>query len=142
MALTSEASAVWNGDLAGGSGSISLDSSKLATFDYNWKARSEGENGTTTPEELLGAAHAGCFAMAFANELSSAGHTPTRIAATAAVSFDITKGGITGSHLLVNAEVPGISDEEFQKIAAAAKAGCPVSKALAGVEITLEATLA
>lgn len=142
MALTSEASAVWSGDLAGGNGSISLDSSKLATFDYNWKARSEGENGTTTPEELLGAAHAGCFAMAFANELASAGHTPTRVAATAAVSFDIAKGGITGSHLLVHAEVPGISEEEFQKIAAAAKEGCPVSKALAGVNITLEATLA
>ncbi|MFC4243107.1 OsmC family peroxiredoxin [Gryllotalpicola reticulitermitis] len=141
MALTSEASAVWSGDLASGSGSISLDSSGLATFDYNWKARSEGESGVSTPEELLGAAHAGCFAMAFANELASAGHTATRVAATAAVSFDIAQGGITGSHLLVNAEVPGISDEEFQKIAAAAKEGCPVSKALAGVNITLEATL-
>ena len=141
MALTSEASAVWNGDLASGSGKISLESSRLATFDYNWKARSEGENGVSTPEELLAAAHAGCFAMAFSNELASAGHTPTRVSATAAVSFDIAKGGITGSHLNVNAEVPGISEDEFQQIAAAAKAGCPVSKALAGVEITLEATL-
>jgi osmotically inducible protein OsmC len=142
MALTSEASAVWNGDLPSGSGSISLDSSKLATFSYNWKARSEGESGVSTPEELLAAAHAGCFAMAFSNELASAGHTATRVSATAAVTFDIVKGGITGSHLLVNAEVPGISEDEFQKIAAVAKAGCPVSKALTGIPITLEATLA
>lgn len=142
MALTSEASAVWNGDLATGSGNISLDSSKTATFAYNWKARSDGEAGVSTPEELLGAAHAACFSMAFSNELASAGHPPVSVTTTAAVTFDIAKGGITGSHLLVNAEVPGIGDEEFQTIAAAAKAGCPVSKALAGIPITLEATLA
>jgi len=142
MALTSEASAVWNGDLPSGSGSITLDSSKLATFSYNWKARSEGESGVSTPEELLAAAHAGCFAMAFANELASAGHPANRVSATAAVSFDIDKGGITGSRLRVEAEVPGISDEDFQKIAEGAKAGCPVSKALAGIDITLEARLA
>lgn len=141
MALTSEASAVWNGDLATGSGSISLDSSHLATFSYNWKARSEGESGVSTPEELLGAAHAACFSMAFSNELASAGHTPVSVRTTAAVSFDIAKGGITGSHLLVSADVPGISPEEFQRIAEAAKAGCPVSKALAGIPITLEASL-
>ncbi|GAA4181176.1 OsmC family peroxiredoxin [Gryllotalpicola koreensis] len=141
MALTSEASAVWTGDLASGSGDITLDSSKLATFSYNWKARSEGESGVSTPEELLAAAHAGCFAMAFSNELASAGHTATRVAATAAVTFDAGQGGITGSHLTVDAEVPGISEDKFQQIAAAAKAGCPVSKALAGVEITLEAKL-
>ena len=142
MALTSEASAVWNGDLASGSGNISLDSSKLATFAYNWKARSEGEAGVSTPEELLGAAHAACFSMAFSNELASAGFTPVSVQTTAAVTFDIAKGGITGSHLLVSADVPGISAEEFQTIAEAAKAGCPVSKALAGIPITLEATLA
>lgn len=142
MALTSEASAVWNGDLPSGSGNITLDSSKLATFSYNWKARSEGESGVSTPEELLAAAHAGCFAMAFANELASAGHPATRVSASAAVSFDIAQGGITGSHLTVDAEVPGISEDEFQQIAAAAKSGCPVSKALAGTQITLEAKLA
>ncbi|AYG04529.1 OsmC family peroxiredoxin [Gryllotalpicola protaetiae] len=142
MALTSNASAVWNGDLPSGSGNITLDSSKLATFSYNWKARSEGESGVSTPEELLAAAHAGCFAMAFANELASAGHTATRVSASAAVTFDISKGGITGSHLVVDAEVPGIAEDEFQQIAAAAKAGCPVSKALTGIEITLEAKLA
>ena len=142
MALTSNASAVWNGDLPSGSGNITLDSSKLATFSYNWKARSEGENGVSTPEELLAAAHAGCFAMAFANELASAGHPATRVSASAAVTFDISKGGITGSHLVVDAEVPGIAEDEFHQIAAAAKAGCPVSKALTGIEITLDATLA
>jgi lipoyl-dependent peroxiredoxin len=141
MALTSEASAVWNGDLSSGSGNITLESSKLATFSYNWKARSEGENGVSTPEELLAAAHAGCFAMALSNELATAGHTATRVSASAAVTFDIAQGGITGSLLTVDAEVPGITEEEFQRIAAAAKAGCPVSKALAGVPITLEATL-
>jgi osmotically inducible protein OsmC len=141
MALTSEASAVWNGDLPNGSGNITLDSSKLATFSYNWKARSEGESGVSTPEELLAAAHAACFSMALSNELASAGHTPTSVSTTAAVSFDISQGGITGSHLTCNAEVPGISDDEFQQIAAAAKSGCPVSKALAGVNITLDATL-
>ncbi|HEY0249259.1 MAG TPA: OsmC family peroxiredoxin [Gryllotalpicola sp.] len=142
MALTSEASAVWNGDLPTGNGNITLDSSKLASFSYNWKARSEGEAGVSTPEELLAAAHAACFSMAFSNELASAGHTPTSVSTTAAVTFDIAQGGITGSHLLCSATVPGISEEEFQQIAAAAKAGCPVSKALAGIPITLEATLA
>jgi len=142
MALTSEASAVWNGDLPSGNGNITLESSKLATFSYNWKARSEGENGVTTPEELLGAAHAACFSMAFSNELASAGHTPSSVATTAAVTFDIAQGGITGIRLRCNAEVPGIAEDEFQKIAEAAKSGCPVSKALTGVSITLEATLA
>jgi osmotically inducible protein OsmC len=141
MALTSEASAVWNGTLAEGNGSMSLDSSHLATFAYNWKARSEGESGVSTPEELLGAAHAACFSMAFSNELTSAGFPPVRVATTAAVTFDIAKGGITGSHLLVSAEVPGITAERFQTIAEDAKAGCAVSKALAGIPITLEASL-
>lgn len=142
MALTSEASAVWNGDLPSGSGSISLDSSHLATFAYNWKARSEGENGVSTPEELLGAAHAACFSMAFANALAESGHPATSVQTTAAVTFDIGQGGIVGSHLLVEANVPGISEDEFQRIALEAKAGCPVSKALAGIQITLEASLA
>lgn len=141
MAVTSEATTVWNGTLFEGSGQVSLDSSGTGTFAVDWKARSEGSDSTTTPEELLGAAHASCFSMAFSNELAGAGFAPERIQTTAAVTF-IPGTGITGSHLLVNAKVPGIDEEEFERIAQAAKQGCPVSQALAGVEITIEASLA
>lgn len=141
MAVTSEATTVWNGTLFEGSGHTSLDTSEAAEFAVDWKARSEGSNTTTTPEELLGAAHASCYSMAFANELTTAGFPPERIQATAAVSF-IPGTGITGSHLLVSAVVPGISESDFERIATAAKDGCPVSQALAGIPITLEASLA
>ncbi|SEC09962.1 osmotically inducible protein OsmC [Paramicrobacterium humi] len=142
MAVTSEATTVWKGSLFDGSGSVSLDSSKAATLNIDWKARSEGSDSTTTPEELLGAAHAACFSMAFSNALKEAGFPPESIQTTAAVTFDASGPKITGSHLLVNAKVPNISEDEFERVAAAAKDGCPVSQALAGVEITLEASLA
>lgn len=142
MAVTSEATTVWNGDLFSGSGTLTLDSSKAATFPVDWRARSEGEEGVTNPEELLGAAHAACFSMAFSNILSSAGHQPESIQTTAAVTFDPSQPGITGSHLLVNAKVPGIDEDEFQRLAEEAKKGCPVSQALAGIPITIEAELA
>ena len=141
MALTSEATTLWFGDLMSGSGTTSLDSSDAAEFSVDWKARSEGEVGTTNPEELLGAAHSACYSMAFSNALSQAGHAPESLQVTAAVTFQPGEG-ITGSHLLVSAKVAGISDEEFQKLAEDAKANCPVSKALAGIPITLEASLA
>lgn len=141
MAITSEATTVWNGSLFEGSGTVTLDSSSAASLAVNWKARSEGSESVTTPEELLGAAHAACFSMAFSNELTSAGFTPETLHVTAAVTF-VPGTGITGSHLLVNATVPGIEDAQFQEIAAGAKAGCPVSQALTGIEITLEANLA
>ena len=141
MALVSKAQAAWQGDLLTGSGQINLATSGLANFSYNWKARTEGENRVTTPEELLGAAHAGCFAMALANDLSTAGFTPTSVTAQAAVSFDIAAGGITGIELTVEAHVPDITNDEFQRIATGTKSGCPVSKALASVAITLHATL-
>ncbi|WP_166981553.1 OsmC family peroxiredoxin [Paramicrobacterium fandaimingii] len=142
MAVTSEATTVWNGTLFEGNGTVSLDSSKSASLAVDWKARSEGSESTTTPEELLGAAHAACFSMAFSNTLVDAGFPPESIQTTAAVTFDPSGPKITGSHLLVNAKVPNIGDEEFQRLAEAAKGGCPVSQALAGVEITLEASLA
>ena len=108
MAITSEATTVWRGDLKSGSGELNLDSSGAARFDVNWRARSEGSAGVTTPEELLGAAHSSCFAMAFSNILSGFGTPPQSIQVTAAVTFDPAQG-ITGSHLLVNAAVPGLA---------------------------------
>lgn len=141
MAATRNAHTVWNGDLMEGSGVTTLDSSGLGTFDVTWKARTEQAGGKTSPEELIAAAHSACFSMAFSNMLAQAGHAPEEINTKAAVTF-VPGTGITGSHLTVNARIPGISEEEFQKIAAQAKTGCPVSGALASIEITLDATLA
>ncbi|WP_207456474.1 OsmC family peroxiredoxin [Desertivibrio insolitus] len=141
MAKTSEATTLWRGDLMTGSGTTSLDSSEAAEFAVSWKARSTDETGDTNPEELLGAAHSACFSMAFANALAENGTPPENIQVTAAVSF-VPGTGITGSHLLVSAKIPGISEEDFQRLAADAKENCPVSQALAGIPITLEASLA
>ncbi len=141
MAITSEATTFWAGDLMSGSGTTSLDSSDAAEFPVTWKARAEGEEARTNPEELLGAAHSACYSMAFSHALSQAGHAPESLQVTAAVTFQPGEG-ITGSHLLVSAKVPGISEEDFQRIAEDAKVNCPVSKALAGIPITLEASLA
>jgi osmotically inducible protein OsmC len=141
MALTSEATTLWFGDLQSGSGTTSLDSSDAAEFPVSWQARSVGEVGKTNPEELLGAAHSACYSMAFSNALAGNGTPPESLQVTAAVTF-VPGEGIKGSHLLVSAKVAGIGDEEFQKLAADAKANCPVSQALAGIPITLEASLA
>ncbi|MFF7292268.1 OsmC family peroxiredoxin [Microbacterium sp. NPDC008134] len=141
MPVTSEATTTWTGSLAEGSGTVAFSSSKLGTFPIDWKARSEGSDTTTTPEELIAAAHASCFSMALAHALSENGTPPERVNASASVTFK-PGVGITGSHLNVNAVVPGLSADEFQEIAEGAKSGCPVSQALAGIEITLEATLA
>ena len=141
MSVTSEVTTLWFGDLPGGAGTTSLDSSDAAEFPVSWAARSQGEAGKTNPEELLGAAHSACFSMAFANGLATAGHTAESLQVTAAVTFDPSVG-ITGSHLLVSAKVAGLDDEEFQRLAVDAKENCPVSRALAGIPITLEASLA
>jgi osmotically inducible protein OsmC len=141
MSVTSEATTQWAGTLAEGSGQIALESSNQGPFSVDWKARSEGSTSVTTPEELLGAAHSACFSMALAHALGENGTPPENIETTASVTF-IPGTGITGSHLNVNATVPGLSADEFARIASEAKAGCPVSVALAGIEITLEATLA
>ncbi|GAA2039063.1 OsmC family protein [Agromyces tropicus] len=141
MALTSESTTVWTGSLFEGSGTTRLDSSKVAEFPVNWKARAEGEAGTTNPEELLGAAHSACFSMALSNILTSAGHEPESIQTTAAVTFQPGEG-VTGSHLLVSARVPGITEAEFEAFAEDAKENCPISKALTGTTITIEAELA
>lgn len=141
MAVTSEATTVWNGTLFEGSGTVTLDSSKAASLSVDWKARSEGSESVTTPEELLGAAHAACYSMAFSNALTENGTPPERVQTTAAVTFQ-PGTGITSSHLLVSAVVPGLDEETFERIAEDAKVNCPVSQALAGITITLEASLA
>ena len=140
MALTSEATTVWTGTLFEGSGHVALDSSGLATFDVNWKARSEGVANTTNPEEMLAAAHSSCFSMALSLALTQAGTPPESIQTTAAVTFEAGKG-VLGSHLLVSARVPGITEEQFEAIAEDAKANCPISQALS-IPITIEAELA
>lgn len=141
MSMTSEASTLWRGDLMTGSGSTSLDTSQSGTFPVDWAARSGERGGKTTPEEFLGAAHSACFSMALSNALADNGTPPESLQVTASVTF-VPGTGITGSHLLLNAKVPGLSEEDFHRLAEEAKLGCPVSQALAGIEITLEATLA
>ena len=140
MAATRSAHTVWNGDLMSGSGQTTLDSSGLGTFDVTWKARTEAAEGKTSPEELIAAAHASCFSMALSNMLAQAGHAPEEVNTKADVTF-VPGTGITGSHLTMSARIPGISEEEFQRIAGEAKTGCPVSGALASIEITLDASL-
>ena len=141
--VTSTASTAWKGDLLAGSGTTTLDTSQLGTFDLSWKARAEeSAQGTTSPEELLGAAHAACYSMQFSNMLAENGTPPTAVDTSADVSFNIGEGGITGIELTVTAKIDGIDEDDFQRIADEAKSSCPVSKALAGVDITLKATLA
>lgn len=140
MSVTSKASATWQGSLLEGAGSVAFQSSGLGTFDVNWKARSEGSDSVTTPEELIAAAHASCYSMALSHALAGNGTPPQSVNTSAAVTF-VPGTGITGSHLTVRAVVPGLDAEKFAELAEGAKAGCPVSQALAGIEITLDATL-
>ncbi|MDQ1126900.1 osmotically inducible protein OsmC [Microbacterium sp. SORGH_AS 505] len=141
MSVTSEATTSWKGTLFEGSGEVALESSNQGPLPVNWKARSEGSTSVTTPEELIAAAHSSCFSMALSNALAEYGTPPESVETTASVTF-IPGTGITGSHLNVSASVPGLSAEDFDRIANEAKTGCPVSAALSGIEITLEATLA
>lgn len=141
--VISTASTTWQGDLPSGNGTTTLGTSQLGSFPVNWKARAEeGEKGTTSPEELLGAAHATCFAMAFSNGLAENGTPPTSVDSSAQVSFNIGEGGITGIELTVKAVVEDLDEADFQRLAEDAKQNCPVSQALKGVDITLNATLA
>ncbi|GAA2245972.1 OsmC family peroxiredoxin [Rarobacter faecitabidus] len=139
--VNSKASVTWNGALSDGHGEVRLDSSGAATLPVNWRARSQGSDSVTTPEELLGAAHAACFAMALSHALEGNGTPPTQLDVTASVGF--TPGvGITGSHLTLRAQIPGLDEASFERFVDEAKEGCPVSVALSGIEITLDATLA
>ena len=135
MAVVSNARTEWTGDLASGSGTTTL-ASGVGTFAVNWKARSEGADGTTTPEELLAAAHASCFSMALSHALAGNGTPPTSMTTDARVAF-VAGEGITGIELAVVANVPGIDAEAFAAIAETAKENCPVSKALSAVPIEL-----
>ena len=144
---TRTARTAWTGTLPEGSGRTELVSSGLATHDVSWPKRtSESADGTTSPEELVAAAHASCFAMAFSGAVAKAGGTPRSVDVTADVDFgpDSERGGymISKIHLTVRADVEGLDEAGFQEVAETAKAGCPVSKALTGVDITLDASLA
>ncbi len=132
-----KAHAVWNGGLKSGNGTMKFGS---GAFEGNFSFKSRFEDGTgTNPEELIGAAHAGCFSMALSNMLDEAGHTPESVETNATVSLD--NEGITQIMLNTEGNVPGMDESEFTEIAESAKENCPVSKALQGVDIKLEARL-
>jgi len=140
---TRNGTAEWRGDLQGGAGTVSV-ASGLFDAAYSFKTRFEDEPGTN-PEELIGAAHAACFSMALSNILAEAGHTAESVKTTARVHLRFVDGAptITQIDLITEGRVPGIDQDQFADYAGQAKAGCPVSRALAGVgEITLDATLA
>ena len=141
MATTRTANAHWEGSLLQGSGTVSLDSSGLATFEVTWASRAEDPAGRTSPEELIAAAHSACFSMALSHGLAGAGTPPESLDTKADVTFQPGEG-ITGIKLTVRATVPGLSAEDFAAAAENAKANCPVSQALAGTTITLDAALA
>lgn len=141
MAKTRTAEATWTGDLREGRGKMRLGSGSWEG-EYSFRTRMEDEPGSN-PEELIGAALAGCFSMALSHALSEAGHVPTKVHTTARVEFGPVSGGFEISRigLELEADVPGIEEAEFQRLAEEAKTGCPVSKALTGTEITLEGRL-
>ncbi|MGY1651243.1 OsmC family peroxiredoxin [Geodermatophilus sp. SYSU D01119] len=143
---TRTARTAWNGTLEQGSGQVELSSSKVGTFEVNFPKRAADEaGGTTSPEELVAAAHSACFAMQLSANIAQAGGTPQALEVSADVSLgpDQAGGGfkLTGIKLTVRGEVDGLDAAGFEKAAQEAKAGCPVSKALAGVDITLDAAL-
>jgi osmotically inducible protein OsmC len=136
----------WNGTLQEGSGQVELSSSKVGTYEVSFPKRAADDaGGTTSPEELLAAAHSACFAMQLSANIGEAGGTPAALEVSAEVALgpDKDNGGfrLTGITLTVRGEVEGLDAAGFQQAAEAAKAGCPVSKALTGVPITLDAAL-
>jgi osmotically inducible protein OsmC len=136
------ASAVWNGSLKEGKGSISTQSGVLKDAQYSFAARFENGIGTN-PEELIAAAHAGCFTMALSAQLTNAGFIPDSVETSARVTLDMhDKPTVTKIHLTTNARVPKIDKAKFDELAGNAKSGCPISRLLAAAEITLDATLA
>jgi len=141
MATTRIANAHWEGSLFEGAGKVSLDSSGLGEFDVNWASRAEDANGRTSPEELIAAAHASCFSMALSNGLAGAGNAPEALDTKAEVDF-VPGTGITEIRLTVRGKVAGLTNEQFVEAAEGAKVNCPVSQALTGTTITLDAALA
>jgi osmotically inducible protein OsmC len=144
MHAESTATTSWNGTLAQGSGTTSLTSGATTPLNVSWGARAERTAGATSPEELIAAAHASCYAMAFSAALAEAGATPEHVDVSVTVTFELVDGAptITRSALTVRGSASGIDAAAFAETAAGAKAGCPVSRALQGnVEITLDAAL-
>jgi lipoyl-dependent peroxiredoxin len=142
---TRTARTAWNGTLEQGSGQVELTSSKLGTYEMSFPKRAaEDANGATSPEELIAAAHSACYAMQLSALIAQAGGTPEALDVQADVALGPDPAGgfkLTGIKLTVRGEVEGLSDDQFAQVAADAKAGCPVSKALTGVDITLDAAL-
>jgi osmotically inducible protein OsmC len=143
---TRTARTAWNGTLQDGSGQVELSSSKVGTYEVSFPKRAADDaGGTTSPEELVAAAHSACFAMQLSADIAEAGGTPQSLEVSADVTLgpDKDNGGfrLTGIQLTVRGEVEGLDAAGFEKAAQSAKAGCPVSKALTGVEITLDAAL-
>ncbi|MEP6973385.1 MAG: OsmC family protein [Actinomycetota bacterium] len=136
MATTRTATGEWHGSLKEGSGRVTLESSGLGTFDVTWASRAEQPEGRTSPEELIAAAHASCFSMQLSGDLARIEHPPTSLNTRAEVDFQPGEG-ITAIRLHVSGDVPGLDADGFREAAEGAKAGCPVSKALAAVPITL-----
>jgi len=137
------AECIWEGDLAHGNGSVTVDSGALPTFPVTWASRTERSNGKTSPEELIAAAHASCFSMALSHDLAEAGTTPERLKVRATATLDAVEAGlrVTTMDIEVWGRVPGLDLEGFLKAAEGAKNGCPVSNALTGVEIRVKAYL-
>ena len=143
MATERSARVEWSGDLINGSGTIArAPSGAFGPLDVSWAARSEGPNGKTSPEELIAAAWAACFAMALSLGLAKGGNPPEKLETSATVTFQPGEGIVKGA-LTVRGTVPGIAEDDFRKAAETAKENCPVSKALSGIpDVTLDASLA
>ena len=141
MAAISRADVTWQGDLMHGSGKVKVASGAFGEFPVTWATRAERTHGGTSPEELIAAAHAACYSMAFSNGLAKAGHAPERLNTTAEVEF-VPGTGITTITLTVKGHIHHLDQAEFEKLAEEAKVGCPVSQALKGnVKINLQAEL-
>ena len=141
MTVESSASATWEGSLVSGKGTVRPASGAFPELPITWNQRAETRSSGTSPEELIAAAHAACYSMAFSNGLAKAGHKPERLNTRAEIEF-VPGPGITTATLTVRGHIHGISEDEFQKLAEAAKEGCPVSQAMHGnVELRLHATL-
>ena len=138
------ADTVWEGNLPKGKGTVHLNSGATDDLPVTWASRSEKRSeGQTSPEELIAAAHSSCFSMALSNELSEAGHDPERLEVSSTVTLDMVDGAptVTTSKLTVRGKVPGIDQEEFEKAAQGAGENCPISRALGGVDISVDAQL-
>ena len=145
MQQTRSATSNWQGDLPTGSGTVSASTTGLFTdLPVSWPSRTEAPAGRTSPEELLAAAHAACFSMAFSNGLAKAGHTPDQLEVRSDVTFEKQEAGwrVVSSHLTVRGRVPGIDEATFRELADVAKDGCPISQALKNnVQLSVDASL-